>query len=649
MLLACNKNKSVWIISDNKSGWVDKLLGYGFLRACAIGDNGQSGESALAAFDKALQNGAPKYALWSFAKEKGEKHSKNLKAFITKCKEKGIIPVLTTAIEPKTKKKNAEIIASGEKYVDFAALSEFDKVTTSRGYSRTGKDAIAARVIVDFPEIMTPDIEVRKANANLSSTGKLTLGANKVRDGKYFVAYARFDGELKEGQKILAGHGYMESYGKWFEITDKDVNLFSYTSWVKPPLRNRPEPHKITIKNFVTIIISADNDGAGNTLTLITDGGVYRRKGYGWNACQGEIFISGNNVELKDVKAAWTCEDYSAPIWFVGASYFSLGDPARWPYYMYDDGYADKVFITGRGGMNGINGHEEIADAIKFGKPKFMIWGIGMNDGPDGEDDINPATYNNKIGFLKICKEQGIKPLFMTIPNCGNENNQRNDNTYKLDYVINKRGEFANYDYRVVDISHAVNGVEVHSPWYDGMLHSDGTHPTPLGARNFYLELLCTFPELMLGADAEVTEAKADTLSKGESLTVDTGAASEENAITFMADFKDKNLEGEIRVGTEAGYVKITYEKLEVYKTENGKETLVYGEDNKLIMNDIVMLRIHNRGGKASIALVSSGEKDYVPHNNLYKIEADWISSGKVFATADKTDLTKANLKFAKI
>ena len=63
-------------------------------------------------------------------------------------------------------------------------------------------------------------------------------------------------------------------------------------------------------------------------------------------------------------------------------------------------------------------------------------------------------------------------------------------------------------------------------------------------------------------------------------------------------------------------------------------------------MKELVMLRIHVRDGKASIALVSSGEKNYEPHSSLYKIEAEWNSVGTAFAVSDKTDMTDADLKF---
>ena len=311
---------------------------------------------------------------------------------------------------------------------------------------------------------------------------------------------------------------------------------------------------------------------------------------------------------------------------------------------MYADDYKKRVFITGRGGMNGLNGHEEIADALKYGKPECMVWGIGMNDGPDVDGDINPKTYDNKVGFLKICKENGIKPIFMTIPNCGNENNQRNDNTYKLDYVINRRGEFANYDYRVVDIAHAVNGIEPHAPWYPNMLHTDGTHPTKLGARNFYLELLCHFPELMLGTDIKIFNNKADELKAGSAITVENQGNNGEYAITLSANFSGA-LDGCIELGSKEGsYLKIDLDKIVVYNKENP----VFEIANEKNMEELLMIRLHVKDGKANVALVSSGDKEYDPKlSTLFKFEADFEAIGEIYAKADKTDLTLVDLKYS--
>ena len=641
MNCANDRSYRTWILTDDKALWTKRFMDYGFIKATVVASEAKD---AIASLSGAKECEIPKYALYFFPKAQTVEFCEDLKVFLGVCKEKGIIPVLATYPELASKKKNAAVIASGEKIVDLASLTDCEKIRGGKGYTNLGLEAICAKILVDFPEIITPDLKVRKGGASLPDGAKLSLGANKVRDGKYMVFTARLDGELKEGEKITVGHGFMEAYGRWFEIDSKATYVCSYTSWAAVPYKDRRVEHKLTIKNYITVIISSDIDGAGESIYLVTDGGYIKRTGHGWSACQGEIYVKTEGAELFDVKLSWTCEDYSAPIWFVGASYFSLCDPARWPYYMYADDYKKRVFITGRGGMNGINGHEEIADALKYGKPECMVWGIGMNDGPDVDGDINPKTYENKIGFLKICKENGIKPVFMTIPNCGNENNQRNDNTYKLDYVINRRGEFANYDYRVVDIAHAVNGIEPHATWYPNMLHTDGTHPTKLGARNFYLELLCHFPELMLGTDIKIFNNKADELKAGDLISVENPGAEGEYAITLSANFNGA-LDGCIELGSKNGsYLKIDLDKIVVYNKENS----VFEIENEKNMEELLMIRLHVKDGKANIALVSSGDKEFDPAiSKLFKFEADFAAVGDIYAKADKTDLSLVDLKLS--
>ena len=644
---AIRKTQKVWILSDSKSGWVDRLIKYGFVKATVVGERRQSAGDAIALFSEMLKDEAPKYAIFSFAREKGESYSKNFDSFIAICKKNGIIPILTTYLEGQSKNKNALTLKSGEKYIDFAALSGYEKICSSRGYTKLGVEAVCAKALSDFPEMITPDTKVRKGGASLPDGGKLSLGANKVRDGKFLVLTAKIDGELKDGEKILFGHGFMESYSRWVEITNTDTVVSTFTSWAAVPHKERIKPHGLKIKNYITAIITADIDGVEDNLYLITDGGFFHRDCDTWTACQGEIFAKAEGFDLPYVEMSWTCEDYTAPIWFVGASYFSLCDPARWPFYMYLDGYKKRVFITGRGGMNGINGHEEIADALKYGKPEYMVWGVGMNDGPDVDGDINPKTYENKIKFLKTCKENGIKPLFMTIPNCGNENNQKNDNTYKLDYVNNRRKEFGDYDYRVADIAHSVNGIEPHAPWYDYMLHSDGTHPTPLGARNFYLELLCEFHELMIGTKITTFKAAEKALSAGDALKIANPGATDEYAITFKANF-DGEIDGNVEIGSENGSkIQFALDKISVFD-KNGEKT--FEIDNKMNMKDILMLRIHTTDGKANVALVSSGEKDYDPtarKYDLFRFEADFVTDGDVYALAERTALIDADLKYS--
>ena len=195
MFSADKKTQPVWILSDSKSGWVDRLIGYGFVKALAIGERRQSAQAALGLFKDQLASDTPKYAIWSFARERGESYATALDSFIEICKEKGITPVLTTYLEGQSKSKNVLTLTSGEKYIDFAELSSYEKICSSRGYTKLGVEAVCAKVLSDFPEIITPETKVRKGGARLPDGGKLSLGANKVRDGKFLVLTARLDGE----------------------------------------------------------------------------------------------------------------------------------------------------------------------------------------------------------------------------------------------------------------------------------------------------------------------------------------------------------------------------------------------------------------------------------------------------------------------
>ena len=76
-------------------------------------------------------------------------------------------------------------------------------------------------------------------------------------------------------------------------------------------------------------------------------------------------------------------------------------------------------------------------------------------------------------------------PIFCTIPNVPTINN-----SFKNDIVRNS-------GYRYIDFAKAVNAEDVGSPWYDGMLSSDGIHPTELGAKALAARFITDFPEVM--------------------------------------------------------------------------------------------------------------------------------------------------------
>jgi len=554
---AVGYSEPVWMLTDsetsydNHDSWAKDLFDSGFLNANLISANGADSTDVLEAFKAALNKAVPVYAVWSFAKESGADYDANLAAFIALCKENNITPVLTTqleAVDSQNKAKNEAVIASGERYIDFASLESYSGIYEGK-YTELGRVSLYAKVLSDFPEFMTPNTPLKSASAELLNAENTTLevGNNKVKDGKFMVFSAKLDGELAADQKIILGHGYLSTYAAWIEINGEQV--ISYNRGAKGDPKAYAKSHGLTIKNYITVIITADSDGVGNIVTVVTDGGSYERSWSG-SPCNGKIEVIVEGAQLTDVEAHWACQNYDAPIWIFGASYFSLGDPARWPQYMYADGLSDEILIVGRGGLNTTGGLLELEDALQHGTPKYIIWGYGMNDGKDSETGIKQVTYDNHIAFLEICKKNDIEPIFISSVNCTD-----NFHSHKIDYVLNRLGDFANYDYRVASLPHAVDGYEPGSLWYDGMLSSDGIHPTKLGARSFYLELLCQFPELLMGADSVVKSAKSDTLNAGATLKiegtpeyVDSGTM----AFTLTADF-DSYLEGSLEIGNGKG------------------------------------------------------------------------------------------------
>ena len=655
----------VWILADsntsfkNKFSWAYNVLNSEYLDVLLISAKGADSTEVLSAFETALKVNTPKYAMWSFDSESGADYDKNLAAFIELCEEKGIVPVLTThleAINSANKEKNEAVKALLEaspeyKCVDFAELSAYTGIYGS-DYTELGTKSYFAKLVADFPEILSPKTPLKEAHADVlnSENNTLLIGSTKVKDGKFMVFTAKINGTLTEEQSIIIGHGYNSTYSAWQVINGKQVITYRQGAKADAAPSSSAKDHSLTIKNYITVITTFDNDGVGGTILILTDGGSYSR-GVSGNACNGNVEVLVSGVELTDANAYWTSQDYSAPIWIFGASYFSLDDPARWPNYMYADDLSENTLIVGRGGLNSTGGLVELKDALQHGTPKYIIWGYGMNDGKDSADSMLETTYNNHIEFLQICKDKGIEAIFMSSVNC-----TTNFHSHKIDYVLNRKGDFANYDYRVISLPHAVNGYEEGSEWYSGMLHTDGIHPTALGARNFYLETLVTFPELMLGGEATVKSAESKSLNAGSALKVTDSPKFVDGdfAISMKADF-DGYIEGAIEIGNGKGveggtWAKITDNTVEVYTTLGGKDVLVAEAENEIALEDIVMIRIIVRDNKANIAFVSSDEKSYdskLDRKALFSVEADWSYAGEVFVSADEMALTDVLINLA--
>ena len=171
-------------------------------------------------------------------------------------------------------------------------------------------------------------------------------------------------------------------------------------------------------------------------------------------------------------------------IWIFGDSYTAY-EPERWAYYLNEYGYDENVLISAFPGAWSSSAITSLETLLNYGEPKFALWAMGLNDGSDSSDSPSESWANNKAQFLNICEENGIIPIFGTIPTIPTVNNEQ------------KNAWIRSSGYRYIDFARAVLA-NSSGAWGSGMLSSDGVHPTINGARALFSRALTDFPELMV-------------------------------------------------------------------------------------------------------------------------------------------------------
>lgn len=322
-------------------------------------------------------------------------------------------------------------------------------------------------------------------SANCLNSGEpLTLPKNTIKTGKHLSFYAQIP--RLGGGKIVVGHGYMTYNGSWIEITENEIQAYNYYSYTNPklqPILREPFAHGLELDKFISVNISVDSTGKGYFATVMSANGSVKVGLGGWTGSDGEIVALADGIEMKNAKLNWFTDSFAKKIWIVGDSYLGYGHAARWPYYLYRDGYANAL-LTGYAGMSATRGIEEFREIIKMGEPEYAVWCLGMNNA-DSETEISSSYLEATEEFLAICKERGITAILSTVPNVPNR-----ENSHKNDYVRAS-------GYRYIDFAKAVGGEERGSSWYPDMLFTDLVHPAALGAEALYMRVLVDFPEIM--------------------------------------------------------------------------------------------------------------------------------------------------------
>lgn len=304
--------------------------------------------------------------------------------------------------------------------------------------------------------------------------GYVPLCENTVMHNKHLVFTADIDASF-DGMLSL-GHGKTKYASSYIEITDKTLAVRHYYA---EPSEIAVIEHGLDIKDYVTVNI--DTELVTADITIYTSTGVFTQKAASWAGRNGEIFMEKSGSVLKNAKINWFCDDYSRDIWLFGDSYFNTGYKTRWPYYLREDGYANH-FMTGYPGMATEPAIVQFKDSLNYGKPKFAVWCMGMNNG-DKDGAINEGWLRATEEFVSLCRELDIVPILSTIPSTPEvANDQKNA------YV---RAAGCRY----IDFNRAV-GADKDINWYPGMLSHDQVHPDTAGAAALYQQVLVDFPEI---------------------------------------------------------------------------------------------------------------------------------------------------------
>ena len=324
------------------------------------------------------------------------------------------------------------------------------------------------------------------AEAKLLSDGDiLTIPGVSVKTRKHLTFTADIP-TITGGGKIYVGHGYELTSASWIEITDSTVEAFSYYSYTDPKKRTIVEntEHGISVRGHITVNIDvAHSDGAKPFAIVSSAGGAVKLALNGWDGCYGDVFVKVEGTTAENCRLTWSSDDFSSRIWIFGDSYIGFGYAARWPYYLYRDGY-DHSLIVGYPGMPARDALADLKRIVDKGAPEFAVWCMGMNNLDPSPDTMNPEYLKATSEFIEICTSRGITPILSTIPNAPERNNTAKNNWVR------------SLGYRYIDFARAVGSYE-DPEWYPDMLSPDRVHPATKGAEALYMQVLCDFPEIM--------------------------------------------------------------------------------------------------------------------------------------------------------
>ena len=373
-------------------------------------------------------------------------------------------------------------VPEGVKYVRFSLDAVYVQASQYPAF-------VKGTEIIDYSEY-AEDQTIRVINPDMlpktiknGAVYSFDINSNDFDNGvsfQHMCGYSiHFNAQIDTFNEIKIGKGYQAYLGATLGIDATNIYIYEGAS-ATPSLT---EPHNLTLKDYISVDIIVRYGNVAE-INVRTNGGTYQKPYYSWDARKGTLFVKsvGTNV-LNGCTLGYYCYALETPTYIYGDSFLTnaQGVTDRWTSYLIAQ-KCTKYLLNGYSGRGSAEAIKSVAIDLQYGIPKRIIWCLGMND-PDSSA-INSNWKNGVDTLEQLCNVYGIELILATIPNANNV-----DNTYKNAYVKSS-------GHRYIDFASAV-GAESSSTWYDGMVSSDGVHPTVKGALALYSQAVSDVPELM--------------------------------------------------------------------------------------------------------------------------------------------------------
>lgn len=328
------------------------------------------------------------------------------------------------------------------------------------------------------------------AESELTQGEVLTLAT--VHIGKNSVETAHIEGALT---KISVGVGYSDNteylnrgYAScWVEIDQTSIRQYcSYNNTEEYTLIDE-KAHGLTITN--STVIEINNLVENAKLRVYNDiGDSYEQD---IQVGVGTPFVINEGANSITVKLSFMPLELNRSIWAFGDSYFNFTANSRWPYYFEQNGYTNWL-SDNQPGLSPVNALTDLENLLLLGaRPKYILWCLGMN-GPTSENTDSDGNYiinsTQKAvidSVVDLCKTNNITLVLATIPTV----------------PTRQKTGFNNYvrsiGVKYIDFEKAV-GTDSSGEWNEGLLSTDGVHPTSAGAKVLASRVLADFPELCI-------------------------------------------------------------------------------------------------------------------------------------------------------